>query len=84
MVVQKGIYKVRIALITDITGQDGSYLAEFLLLFFIGLNNYFRPSEVDPLLGDASKVKRMLSWEPTIKFDDLVKIMVEYDHAQGG
>jgi GDPmannose 4,6-dehydratase len=45
---------------------------------------YFRPSEVDLLLGNASKAKRMLGWEPTIKFDDLVQIMVDHDHAQGG
>ncbi len=40
---------------------------------------YFRPSEVDHLLGDASKAKKVLGWEPQYKFHDLVKIMVEYD-----
>lgn len=37
---------------------------------------YFRPSEVETLLGDASKVKAMLGWEPKIGFDELVKEMV--------
>lgn len=40
---------------------------------------YFRPSEVDNLLGDYSKAKEVLGWEPTIKFKELVKIMMEFD-----
>jgi len=40
---------------------------------------YFRPTEVETLLGDASKAKRELGWEPRISFDDLVKEMVESD-----
>jgi len=40
---------------------------------------YFRPTEVDSLLGDASKAKRILGWEPKTKFKDLVKIMVDDD-----
>ncbi len=40
---------------------------------------YYRPAEVDLLLGDASKAKKKLSWEPTVKFKELVKMMVEYD-----
>ena len=38
-----------------------------------------RPSEVDLLIGDASKAKSKLGWEPTVKFDDLVSIMFEND-----
>jgi len=38
-----------------------------------------RPAEVDLLVGDASKAKKILDWEPKIKFDELVKIMVEHD-----
>lgn len=37
----------------------------------------FRPTEVDLLLGDASKAKRVLGWEPTVKFPELVKMMVD-------
>jgi GDPmannose 4,6-dehydratase len=40
---------------------------------------YFRPAEVDSLLGDASKAKNKLNWKPKISFDQLVKEMVEYD-----
>ena len=40
---------------------------------------YFRPAEVEELLGDASKAKRQLGWTPTFLFEDLVKEMVEAD-----
>jgi len=40
---------------------------------------YFRPTEVETLLGDASKAKQLLGWEPEISFDELVTEMVEYD-----
>ena len=40
---------------------------------------YFRPTEVDLLLGDASKAKRVLGWKPRVHFKDLVKLMVDAD-----
>jgi GDPmannose 4,6-dehydratase len=40
---------------------------------------YLRPTEVDLLLGDASKAKRELGWEATTKFDELVRLMVDSD-----
>ena len=40
---------------------------------------YFRPSEVESLLGDASKAKKKLNWYPKISFEELVKEMVEED-----
>ena len=40
---------------------------------------YFRPAEVDLLLGDASKARRVLGWEPKIDFKQLVRIMVDHD-----
>ncbi len=42
---------------------------------------YFRPSEVDDLRGDMSKAKRLLGWEPKVKFRDLVRMMVDADLA---
>lgn len=42
---------------------------------------YFRPTEVDSLLADASKAKKVLKWEPKITFKELVKIMVDADLA---
>ncbi len=41
---------------------------------------YFRPTEVDILIGDPSKAKRILGWEPRTKFEELVKIMVRADY----
>lgn len=40
---------------------------------------YFRPSEVDLLIGDASKAQKILKWKTTVSFKDLVKMMVEDD-----
>ncbi len=40
---------------------------------------YFRPTEVETLLGDASKAKEMLGWQPKIKFEELVKEMMDVD-----
>lgn len=40
---------------------------------------YFRPTEVELLLGDSSKARRKLGWEPSVKFDELVREMVEKD-----
>ena len=40
---------------------------------------YFRPTEVDYLLGDPTKAKKALGWEPKIKFHELVRIMVDAD-----
>jgi GDPmannose 4,6-dehydratase len=40
---------------------------------------YFRPTEVDSLIADAKKAKKVLAWEPKIHFSDLVKIMVDAD-----
>jgi GDPmannose 4,6-dehydratase len=71
------------------TGETHS-VKEFLELAakHVGLNaeevveidaKYYRPTEVDLLLGDASKAKRDLGWEPKVSFEELVKMMVEAD-----
>lgn len=74
------------------TGQTHS-VKEFVELAFsyIGLNwkKYvvvdkllYRPAEVHLLKGDYSKAKRRLGWKPTVKFEELVKMMVDKDLAQ--
>lgn len=40
---------------------------------------YFRPTEVDLLIGDASKARSLLGWAPTVTFDELVRDMIEAD-----
>src|SRR5256886_2104009 len=42
---------------------------------------YYRPAEVDILIGDASKARRQLGWEPKINFQQLVRMMVDADLA---
>lgn len=43
---------------------------------------YYRPTEVDLLIGDYSKARRELGWEPKVTFKDLVKIMTEADYSK--
>ena len=45
---------------------------------------YLRPAEVDLLIGDASKAKRELGWEPKVSFKELVRLMVDADVAMLG
>jgi GDPmannose 4,6-dehydratase len=71
------------------TGESHT-IREFLDLAFgrVGLDwrefveidpRYYRPSEVDHLRGDASKAKRVLGWTPTVRFPELVALMVDAD-----
>lgn len=47
---------------------------------FIEIDSAFiRPSEVDLLIGDSTKAKNILGWKPRVKFNELVKLMVEND-----
>lgn len=49
----------------------------------VGINpRYFRPAEVDLLIGNAAKAKEKLGWEPKTTFKELVKIMVEADYRK--
>jgi GDPmannose 4,6-dehydratase len=43
---------------------------------------YERPTEVDALIGDASKARKLLDWAPTVHYGELARIMVEADVAQ--
>ena len=71
------------------TGETHS-IRQFLDLAFahVGLDwrkhveidpRYFRPAEVDVLIGDPGKARRQLGWEPKTKFEGLVKLMVDAD-----
>ncbi len=40
---------------------------------------YIRPAEVDHLIGDATKARKILGWEPTVNFDELIRMMVRAD-----
>ena len=40
---------------------------------------YLRPADIDLVVGDASKAKRVLGWVPTVAFDELVRMLVDHD-----
>jgi len=74
------------------TGETHS-VREFLALAFdhAGLDwrdyvrideRYFRPAEVDELIGDYSKAREKLGWEPTVTFEELVRMMVDHDRER--
>jgi GDPmannose 4,6-dehydratase len=44
---------------------------------------YYRPAEVDVLIGDYSKAKEKLGWEPKVRFKELVQMMVDADRERG-
>jgi GDPmannose 4,6-dehydratase len=44
-------------------------------------SRYLRPTEVDLLIGDPSKTKQKLGWQPSVTFEELVKLMVNADLA---
>jgi GDPmannose 4,6-dehydratase len=73
------------------TGQTHS-VKEFLEIAFdhVGLHwqdyvvqdpRFMRPAEVDQLVGDASKARQVLDWEPSVSFEELVRTMVDADLA---
>jgi len=45
---------------------------------------YFRPTEVEVLIADASKAKNILKWKPKVKFSELAKVMVDSDMRKAG
>jgi len=49
--------------------------------FVVSDERFYRPAEVDELVGDASKARRKLGWRPTVGFEELVAMMVDHDVA---
>ncbi len=49
--------------------------------YVVNRAEFFRPSEVNALQGDAAKAKAALGWRPTVSFDELVEMMVDHDLA---
>ncbi len=68
-----------VGLVENVTGKSDN------LIDWVGKpivkvdKRYFRPAEVETLLGDASKAKKILGWKPKISFDQLVSEMIESD-----
>jgi len=65
------------------TGKDEEAIDETTGTVLVKIDpTYLRPTEVDLLIGDASKAKKALHWEPKTKFKELVKLMVEAELEQ--
>ena len=73
----KGLKEV--ATVADKTGADGGAFPKRGQIVVRVDPRYFRPTEVDALLGDASKARRKLGWRPRVKFRELVAEMARED-----
>ena len=62
---------------TPISSSESRYLSHSPKTLITVNEKYFRPAEVERLLGDATKAKKVLGWEPKTSFDQLVKEMCE-------
>ena len=68
-----------IAVVAAITGDKAPAVKVGDVLVRID-PRYFRPAEVETLLGDPTKAKEKLGWVPTTSFEELVKEMIEADY----
>lgn len=76
-----GVGTDEVAVVESIEGDDAGALKPGDVIVRVD-PRYFRPAEVETLLGDPSKAKEKLGWELEITFEEMVKEMVEYDLDQ--
>ena len=74
----KGTGLNEVAVITDIKNDNDYKIRENDIIVRIN-KKYFRPSEVNYLLGDSSKAHKLLGWKPSISINNLIKEMMEND-----
>jgi GDPmannose 4,6-dehydratase len=71
--------------LTNYSSNRNSYITDFTTKLkkndvVISIDpNYYRPTEVDLLIGDPSKAKKVLGWKAKTKFEELVKLMIKTD-----
>ncbi len=70
-----------IAVVTSIKGNDAPRLKVGDVVVKVD-PHYFRPTEVETLLGDPTNAKNKLGWVPEITLDEMIKEMVSYDLVQ--
>ncbi len=76
----KGIDEKGIVVSVDKERAPSKYAKSLLNKVVVEVDaRYFRPAEVDILIGDASKAKRELGWEPKITLEEMIREMVSYD-----
>jgi GDPmannose 4,6-dehydratase len=56
-----------------------SYLGLDYRDYVVSDSKFYRPAEVDQLVGDASKARKVLGWEPRVSFEELIRMMVDAD-----
>ena len=74
----QGKAKKEVGVVSKIDGHKTSGLKQGQVVVRVD-PRYFRPTEVDALLGDASKARRKLGWRPKVKFGELVAEMMRED-----
>ena len=67
---------MKTVMISGITGQDGGYL------WVQEIPKYYRPAEVELLLGNSEKAQKVLNWKTKIDFKSLCRMMTEADIAR--
>ncbi|MBW2035109.1 MAG: GDP-mannose 4,6-dehydratase [Deltaproteobacteria bacterium] len=78
--VEKAFYEVGITIVWEGSGANETGRDKETGGTLIKIDpRYFRPTEVDYLLGDSTKARTTLGWEPTVSFEELVKMMVSED-----
>ena len=70
-----------IGVVKSINGEDCPFIKEGMVIVRVN-PRYFRPTEVEELLGDPSKAREMLNWEPEITIDQLCDEMVSHDLSE--
>ncbi len=75
-------HELNMKIIWQGTGKDEVGLDEQGKLIVAVDPMYYRPTEVESLLGDATKAKQKLGWVPKIRFEELVKEMIRADYVQ--
>ena len=74
----KGAGLNEVAVITNIKNENDYKIRKNDIIVRIN-KKYFRPSEVNYLLGDSSKAHKLLGWKPSISINNLIKEMMEND-----
>jgi GDPmannose 4,6-dehydratase len=69
-----------VGVVTSVEGEFAQYMKTGMTIVRID-PRYYRPTEVDTLLGDATKAKDMLGWVPEISLDQMIDEMMEFDLA---
>jgi GDPmannose 4,6-dehydratase len=77
----RGSKQGEIGVVKSVTGDSAPFVAPGDVIVKVS-PRYYRPAEVETLLGDATKAKLMLGWEPLISANEMCQEMVQYDLSE--